>query len=492
MSRPGRVGRGALAVSALWLWPGTELDAQTPVRDRIASIPVSPIHFTPPEPRVEEVEGVPVYFLEDRDLPLVTLYATFKGGYARLPRAYYGAANAVPALMRTGGTRSLPPDSVDARIEYEALSMTFGQGGGSMSASVNTVTDNLETAVSLWREMLREPGFDPAQVEVWRGTEVERAIRRRDDPATTAYSRFNRIMFGDHPVGWELAPEDLDPDDLTRAKLEYVHASVVCPENMTLGVVGDLGWEDAREVAEEILAGWPSCSGVLQDEPEPDLRREPGVFVIHREIEQTVVVLAHTSALRQSDSPAFFASRIGNSILGGSGLSSRLANRLRTREGLTYGASSLWTASATRDGLLGAVTRTKPESTLEATRLILAEMDSMRAAPPEASDVSLAVDEIVNGYVFNFQTPLQIVARSIALRNQELPEDWLERYLEGIQDVSPEGVREVYSRELEPERMTILLLGDTTRFDGTPSELGTVTVLPDRPSSPRGSPRFPR
>lgn len=469
---------------------------QESVRDRIASLEVPELRFTPVKPREETVRGVPVYYLPNHELPLVTFYAVFKGGVANLPRDYLAAASAMPNLLRGGGTASLPPDSVDVRIESLALAMSFGQGGGSASSWVNFLAEHLDEAVPLWAEMLRRPRFDSARVEVWRGTELERVRRRGDDPASLAYSRFNRIMYGDHPVGWELDASELEPGDVAEEKLRHVHEALFCPGNMVLGVAGDVAWDRAEALLEEALSGWAACSGNLQEYPVPDIRREPGVFVIHKPIEQSVVIAAHTSSVRQGDTPAYFASRIGNSILGASGLSSRLNTEVRTREGLAYGASSIWTTPRRSDGLVGAVTRTGARSTLAAARLLLEVLGSMRDAPPTAEEVSRVVDEAVNGFVFNFGTPLQVVARSMTYRTLDLPADWLERYLEGIRRVTPGGVHEVFRGELDPARMTILLVGDTTRFDGSPSELGTVTILEEEPpppgsSPPRESPRSP-
>lgn len=491
------IGQAALAPLAVHARPVVAEQEQTPVRaapqgsvrDALAALRYPELRFTPVQAQVASVRGVPVYYVQDRELPLVTFYATFRGGIRRLPRDYFAAASALPGLLRAGGTASLPPDSVDDRIESLALSMSFGQGGESASAWVNSLSEHAETAVSLWSEMLRLPRFDSAQVEQWRGAELERVRRRGDDPGALAFGLFNHIMYGDHPVGWQMTPEDLEPADLAPDKLRFVHRAVVCPGAMSVGVVGDVGRAQALDLVDRMLEDWPPCSGDLGDDPAPRIRAEPGVFVLHKAIEQSVVVLAHSSALRQEDAPAYFASRVANSIFGASGLSSRLSAVLRTREGLAYGAASVWTAPRKHDGLVGALTRTRPGATLAAARLLLDVVDSMRTTPPAPREVALAIDEAANGFVFNFQTPFQVVARRMALDNMELPEDWMERYLVGVRDVTPERVQQVFRRHVDPSRMTILLVGDTTRFDGSPSELGTVTVLPSPQSeAPRSLP----
>ena len=469
--------------------------AQESVRERIDRMTFPELRFRRVAPREEIVHGVPVYFLRDPELPLVTFYATFEGGVRHFGRDFFAAATAMAGLLRTGGTNALPPDSVDARIESMALAMSFGQGGGGASSWMNGLSEQVEDGVRLWVEMLREPRFDSIQVELWRSAEIERVRRRPEDPASLAFGIFNGIMYGDHPVGWEMAGTDLEPDDLAERKLRFVHEAVICPDNMVMGVAGDAAWSRVRDLLSEVLADWPPCSGNLGENPVADIRSEPGVFVLHREIEQSVVVMAQATGVRQGDNPAYFASRIGNSILGASGLSSRLASEVRTREGLAYSVSSIWTTSSDDDGLAGALTRTRPERTLAAARLLLAAIDSMGAAPPAPDEVSHAVDEVVNGFVFNFRTPFQVVARGMAYRRLDLPADWLERYVDGIQGVAPADVQEVFRSEVDPERMTILLVGDTTRFDGSPSELGAVTVLEEgsRPGEPgRAGPSWPR
>ncbi len=208
--------------------------------------------------------------------------------------------------------------------------------------------------------------------------------------------------------------------------------------------------------------------------------------------------MAHPGGIRQDASPDYFASRVGNSILGASGFTSRIMKRVRTEEGYAYSASSLWTTPIRYQGLVGALTQTRAEKTVAATRLILDIMQEIRESPPSPEEVATTVSDVVNGFVFNFQYPSQILARQIYYLAHGMEEDWLENYLEGIQSVREEDVHRVFRRYLHPEEMTILILGNPDLFEDSLETLGEVTVIelgenrepsPTPSAPPNGSPR---
>lgn len=472
------------AALALGTPPSGGLDAQPPPpvgRDAALALPREPLEWTPPSAELHHVGDVPVLFLRDPALPLVDVFARFAGGYAHFGRERYAAATALPALLRSGGTAELPPDSVDELLDFYALQTSFQTGGGSVASSVNTLVDNLDSALGLWTEILRRPRFDPAQVEIWRGRELERVRRRTDDAGSLAVSEFNRIMYGDHPVGWELEPEDLGPEKLTPAILADLHRRILCRENLVLGVAGDVAWREVAPRLERYFADWPRCVEELPEPPDPHIRDEPAVFVLPRALSQTVIVMAEPTPVTRTH-PDYFASRIANSVLGAGGLTSRLMNRIRTEKGWAYGASSFWTTPRDHDGVVGAFTRARGEHTVAAARLVREIMTELRREPPTDEEVATAVDGIVNGFVFNFESAAQIVAREVFYVGEEIPRDWLSRFLEGIQTVRPEDVQGVFETYVHPDRMTVLLVGDPEAFDEPAEALGPpVRILTVNP-----------
>lgn len=500
--RSGTIAPFLLALTLGLPLPGAGQKAPEVGREVALALEFEALEFRAPEVERRTLNsGTPVFYLEDRTLPLVVLYARFKGGFALLPREYYAAATAIPGLLRSGGTLHLPPDSVDHLVDFYALQTVFGGGGESSFSSINTLTEHLEPAVALWGEILKLPRFDSLAVEVWRGRQGETIRRRKDNPSELAFAEFNRIMFGDHPIGWEMTRADLDPDLLSPETLAEVHARVFCPENLILGAVGDVGWESLEPLLEEMMAGWPSCAGPLEEPGKPEMRQGPGIFIIPRDLPQSTVVLGQSGGVSHGSGPEYYASRIGNSILGAGGFSSRLLTRIRTERGWAYSASSVWTAPFRREGMVGAVTQTKSESTVAAIQLILDTMEEMRNAPPTEAEVNRTISRIVNGFVFNFQDRAQIVSREMYYLSQGLRANWLEEYLEGIQRVSPRDVLRVFQAHVDPEKMIILILGSPEAFDLPPEVLGPVQIWdvdtgtghPRSVIGPqRGAPRFHR
>ncbi|MCH7602724.1 MAG: insulinase family protein [Planctomycetes bacterium] len=139
-------------------------------------------------------------------------------------------------------------------------------------------------------------------------------------------------------------------------------------------------------------------------------------------------------------------------------------------------------------GIIAATTQTKSESTVQAIRLIAEAFGEVAVAPPDDVEVGDAIDRITNGFVFNFETPALIVSRQMLYLSQNLPSDWLQRFLAGIQSVTPASVHEVFRRNLPLnglDDMVILIVGDPAGFDPGLEDLGPIRILDEDETAPR-------
>jgi zinc protease len=438
-----------------------------------------PLEFDPPSPaRFKLSNGVTVFFLQDETLPVVDVFIDYKGGYVYFDREHYGAAAALLPLMRNGGTRSFTPDSVDAIIEFNALGLSTSTDGGRMVLGVSSLRRQLDLAIGLWGEILLHPRFDSAAVDRWRVREVESVRRMGDFPGSLAVLEFNHLMFGDHPTGWIMAESDLSREQVRPERLSWLHRRVVCPETAVIGAAGDVSRDELRAALERALADWEPCGTELEAPKLPRLARDPQVYVIPKALSQSTIVIGQPGGVLLGESDEYFASRIANWVIGGSGFTSRLVSRLRTEEGLAYTAATIWGAARDHERIFGAITHTKGESTVDAAKTILATLGEALDDPPDREEVELARESIANGFVFGFSSPAQVVARQVSYLAEGFPADWLSRYLRGIRGVTHDDVATVLRRRIDPAAFTVLIVGDTSMFD--PGLLGPVTILGQR------------
>lgn len=459
--------------------PGPDTELPPLGLDAIQQLEFPPLEFDPPTPESFVLSnGVTVFFLRDDGLPLVDVLINLRGGYAYFDREEYAAASGLLPLMRNAGTRTFTPDSLDAHIAFHALGIRTSTDGTRMILGVTGLRRQLGLVMETWSEILLRPRFDSAAVERWRTQELEAVRRRPDFPGSLAVLEFNRLMFGDHPTGWVMTPAELAPERVEASRLRRLHQRVVCPENAVIGASGDVARDTLRAALETALAGWEPCGASLQPPAPPSLVANPRVYVIPNSRPQSTVVVGHPGGIRLEESRDYFASRVANWVIGGSGFTSRLMTRVRTQAGLAYSAASVWGVAREHQRIFGAITHTRSESTVEATQLVVSTLEEARRNPPDQEEVGLAQRAIINGFVFGFGSPVEIVGRQVSYLADGLPADWLTRYFAGIRAVEQRDVARVIRANVHPADLTILIVGDTTAFD--PSRLGPVTVL-DRP-----------
>jgi zinc protease len=468
----------AVAVAAAVLTACAALPGPTGA-EAVRRLSYPPLRFATPEPeRFELSNGVTVFFLRDATLPLVDVFVDVEGGYTYFDREMYAAGAALLSLMRHGGTTTLTPDSLDALIEFHALGVNTYSDGGRLLLGVHALRRHLDLALDLWSDMLLRPRFDPAATERWRVREVDAVRHLGDFPGSLAVLEFNRLLYGDHATGWMLTEQDIAPDRVRTDRLRWLHQRLVCPERAVVGASGDLTRAELEAALERVLSGWRPCGRPLETPAPPEVRPRPGVYVIPKRLAQSTVVVGQPGGVLLGETEDYFASRVANWVIGGGGPNSRLEGRVRTEEGLAYTAASVWGVARDHERIFGAITHTRADRTLDAVRLITETLDDARADPPTADEVALARDAIINGFVFGFGSSAQIVARQVSYLADDLPPDWMARYLDGIRRVDQRQVARVLRGHLRPDRYTILIVGDTTAFD--PSALGDYTILPAR------------
>ena len=456
-----------------------------------------PLDFDLPDAdgyRRELAGGVPAYLVPDRSLPLVDITVRLRIGSWLAPVEQAGLAALTGSLMRTGGAGELEAKAFDEAVEAVAGNFSSRIGTTSARMSMNCLSTVLDECLDLFFSMLSEPRFDGDRLDLAKENRLEGLKQRNDDPASVAGREGQWLLYG---------PDHVESRFVTDASLQAVgqgdlvafHRRYVHPGHMVIAAAGDF---DSDELAAKLSA----LLGRFEEEgreqaPWPPWAAEyepaPGVYVAQQDIPQGRVQIGHRTFMREDwSSPDHFALGMMDSVLGNGGFTTRLMKRIRSDEGLAYGAYSSFGIGNYWPGNLGITFQSKSETVAFAAKIALEEVERMRnelVPEDELQTVKAAAIETFPGNFESAEAIAQVFAQDEFLGR---PHDYWRTYRANVEAVTPEDVKRVAERHLRPDDLVMLIVGDWEAIEpgdadgrATMAEVaarigGGVTILPVR------------
>ena len=142
--------------------------------------------------------------------------------------------------------------------------------------------------------------------------------------------------------------------------------------------------------------------------------------------------------------------------------------------GLAYSVFGRYGAEYDHPGVFYVGCQTKAETTVEALKAMLAEVEKMTREPVTEEELAQAKDAYLNSFVFNFDSKGEIVNRMMTYEYYGYPKDFLEKTKENVEKVTKEDVLRVAKKYLRPDKLRILAVGNPEKFDQSLSTLGEV------------------
>jgi predicted Zn-dependent peptidase len=208
-------------------------------------------------------------------------------------------------------------------------------------------------------------------------------------------------------------------------------------------------------------------------------RYEQGVYIVPRGLAQASLALGHFGIQRTN--PDRYAIELMDFILGGSGFTSRIMERVRSEEGLAYSVGTSFPTTSRDISLFRATVQTKNENVPRAVSAILEEMTRIQREPVTPEELERAKEAIINSFVFRFTSRFGTVVQLLTLEFDGYPSDYYETLLDRYRSVTPADIQRVARQYLRPDASTIVVVGDATKFESAMASFGPVHRLSVEP-----------
>jgi zinc protease len=419
--------------------------------------------------------GMVVYLMEDRELPLVGGTALIRTGDRLEPADKVGLAGITGTVMRTGGTTQHSGDELNQLLEQRAASVETGISTTSGSASFSALTEDLDMVFDLFAEVIQKPVFAQEKLELAKRQTAGQIARRNDDPNGITGREFTKLIYGDKsPYARTVEYQTLN--NISREDLVAFYEKYFQPENMILGIIGDFDSAKMRSLIQEKFSNWTPASKPEQPTlPPVSQSKQGGIFFVNQpQLTQSYVQIGHLGG--QLNSPDYAALDVMNQVMNGFG--GRLFNEVRSRQGLAYSVYGYWNPRYDYPGTFIAGGQTRSDGTVPFIKGILAEIERIRTTPITPQELASAKDQVLNSFVFNFQDPGQTLSRLMRYEYYGYPEDFIFRYQKGVKATTIEDVQRVAQKYLQPDQVVTLVVGNASAIQPPLTSLSTnVTSL---------------
>ncbi|MEL7037358.1 MAG: pitrilysin family protein [Cyanobacteria bacterium J06592_8] len=428
-------------------------------------------HYTdltfPPLPEIQLPEytryqldnGIIVYLMEDRELPLVGGTALFRTGSRYEPEDKVGLAGLTGGVMRSGGTTIHPASKLNQILEQKAASVETGIGTTSGRVGFSALSEDLENVFGLFAEVIQNPTFDPQKLELAKTQEKGGIARRNDSPERIAGREFQKLIYGeDSPYARTVEYETLNNiqrEDLVEFYQQYFH-----PENMILGIVGDFQTSQMKALIDERFGQWnPTNTAEIPPEPNATQAHQGGMYFISQpQLTQSYIEMGHLGGERNN--PDYPELSVLNGVLNGFG--GRLFNQIRSDRGLAYTVYGVWSANYDYPGVFIAGGQTRSDATVDFLKAMRVELEKVRSEPVKSEELSYAKDSTLNSFIFNFASPDQTLSRVMLYEYYGYPKDFIFDYQRQVEAATVEDIQRVAQKYLKPDEMVTLVVGNET------------------------------
>ncbi|MGD1900817.1 MAG: M16 family metallopeptidase [Geitlerinemataceae cyanobacterium] len=355
-----------------------------------------------------------------------------------------GTGNLMASAI-TKGTANLSSMEIAERAESVGASLGTDVTSDYFLANLKTVSSDFGEMLALTSEILREPSFPAAEVELEKRLTLQSIRSQREQPFSVAFSELRSAMYGQHPYALSTLGTEDDVATLVPQDLHRYHRAYLRPDNLIVTLVGCIEPDRAIALLEETFGDW-EASGLPTDLPPlPAPNTEPRRVGLAQDTQQSIVMLGYSApsvlAPAHPDEPDEYAAlKLLNTYLG-NGLSSRLFVELREKRGLAYDVSAFFPTRVDLSQFVAYI-GTAPANTEVALDGLQAELDRLVARPLDPEELETSKRKLLGQYALGKQTNAQIAQILGWYETIGLGTDFDERFPEAIEAVTVEAAQE--------------------------------------------------
>jgi zinc protease len=427
-----------------------------------------PKDFTLPQKSVLSLEnGLQVTLVQYGLVPKVTVQAVVRTGNINESENEVWLADLTGNLMREG-TTTRSAEEVARAAAGMGGSIAINVGSDQTVIGADVLSEYGADLVTLMADVIRNPRFPESELPRLKNDRIRDLSIALSDPGQLALSRFNKVLYPDHPYG-RFFPTEAMLKGYTLDQIKGFYDKNFGAGRTHIYVAGKFDQAAIESAIRKAFAEWKRGLEAVTNVPKPVSKRS--IYILDRPgAPQSTIYLGLPVA--NPTAADYKALLVTDALLGGS-FASRITTNIREQKGYTYSPRSS-VSSRYHDAYWTEFASVTTAVTGPSLKEIFYEIDRLQKAPPSADELKGIQNYLAGVFVLRNSSPGGIIGQLSFLDLQGLPDSYLTNYVKDVYAVTPEQVQEMAKNYLRMEDMVIVIAGDRKAIQKQVAPFGKV------------------
>jgi zinc protease len=425
---------------------------------------VEPVAGKEPEVNVPTIwkatlaNGIQVYGIQNKELPLVELSLVINGGVLQDKTDLPGVAGMVASVLPQG-TKNRTPEELEEQTELLGSNINMYAGREEMSINASALSRNFDKTVALLKEIVLEPRWDTAEFAMAQTRTKNNIIQAEAQPRSVANLLFNKLLYGtDHIFGYNTRGTRESIGKITMSDLKSYYDRNFSPNVTKILVAGNVSKEQVLAALKPFETEWKAKEVKLNSYTLPPNPEKSQIYFVDIPGSRQSVIFVGYLALSRND-PDYVKTDFVNYRIGGA-FTSILNQILREQKGYTYGASSYFQEMKVKAPFVVS-TSVRSDATFESVKIIKDEMEKYRNGINE-NDLQFIKNCMILSNALRFETNGSLVGMLSTMSKYGLPDDYIKKEENVIKNMTIEEHKTITDKYIVPNKMYYVIVGDAT------------------------------
>ena len=403
-------------------------------------------------------KGADVYYVHAPELPMVDIQIVFDAGSTRDADSL-GIAMLTNSLLAEGANGE---DADTISNGFESLGAIYAADVGYDSASLQlrslTDAELLTEAIENFKKVISTPDFPNDALERKRSQMLIAIKAKEQSPGAIAKDAFMSAIYQSHPYGKPSEGNEASIKSIKREDIISFYRKYYNAKNSMIAIVGAIDRKTAEQISEDIVNALQDGKKAVPLSKVNKLDVSKNIFIEYPSVQTHILV--GQPGVKRGDAD-YFPLYVGNHILGGGGMVSRLFEEVREKRGLSYSVYSYFSPMRFMGPFIAGL-QTKTDQSDEAISVVLENIKNYIELGPTEEELISAKKNIIGGFPLRVDSNSKILNYVVVVGYYKLPLDYLHTFNSNVEAVTIEHIKDAFKRRLTVDNLVTVKVGTST------------------------------